>query len=163
MVNCHKADWHQVSTFITTTTELWTDHDQMHISAACLGTEWYMYIYIWLSGESDRHPLGSPAVSVTWIFYLASEVIQARYACCVNHTETQQHSCRDSRSGCLDIYVLSIHSCYCSLNNSRKNTLGASYGVSFVSAKIDQSFAMATVALCALSCCIWPRYIESLQ
>ena len=117
-----------MSTFITTTTELWTDHDQMHNWAACLGTEWYIYIYIWLSGESDRHPLGSPAVSVTWIFYLAIDVIQARYACCVNHMETQQHSCRDSRSGCLDIYVLSIYSCNCSLNNSRNTPYGRAMG-----------------------------------
>ena len=53
-----------------------------------------------------------------------------------------------------------------SLNNSRKAThsspVRASYGMSFVRAKYDQSFVTITFGLCTPPCCIWPRYIESL-
>ena len=39
----------------------------------------------------------------------------------------------------------------------------ASYGVSFVSTKYERSFTSRIVRPYALSCCIWPRYIQSMQ
>ena len=56
---------------------------------------------------------------------------------------------------------------YFSLNNSRRaphsSSVRISYGVSFVIAKFDWSFATVIVGLCAQSYCIWLRCIECVQ
>ena len=83
----------------------------------------------------------------------------------------------DSNSPCTVLLVdlsvsvryssLSIYGGHFSLNNSRKTThsslVRARYGVSFVRAMFKLSFATVIVRLCAQSCCIWPRYTESLR
>ena len=75
--------------------------------------------------------------------------------------------CLNNGSVCALYSVLSIYRCHFSFNNSRKtphiSPLRSRYGTSFLSAKFDLSFGTITVGLCALSCCIQPRYIESLQ
>ena len=62
--------------------------------------------------------------------------------------------------------VRSLYRGHFSLNNSRKtphiSPVRARYGEWLASAKFDRTFPTDIVGMCAQSCCIWQRYIESL-
>ena len=105
-----------------------------------------------------------------WIYTLSQLRIEWIYQRLHQGTDLDKEIIRYSNpfafKYCTIYGALSIYHDHYSSNNSRETPYSSpvkvSYGVSIMCARSDWSFTIKTVALCALSSYVWPRYITSL-